>query len=82
MFYIYENKLQIISSERLIMPCKRNKIGTVRNSKLYKPQQRTIQHGHVEILHLRAFYRKISIVRFFIVSLIFRTFTFTVILFP
>ena len=33
-----KNKLQKIVSEELIVPCKRNGIGKLRNSKLYKPQ--------------------------------------------
>ena len=32
-----KNKLQIIINEQLIVPCKKNEIGTIWNLKLYKP---------------------------------------------
>ena len=33
-----KNKLRKIISEKLIVPCKRNEIGKIQNSKLYQPQ--------------------------------------------
>ena len=37
-FTFTKNKLRVITSKKLIMPCKSNEIGKIQNSKLYKPQ--------------------------------------------
>ena len=60
------------------MPSKRNEIGKIQNSKLYKPQMKNCAMWTHVILHLHAFYWKIFNREFNISS----AFTFTIILFP
>ena len=66
-----------ILSEKLILPCKRNEIGKIRNLKLYKSQTKncTTQTGRIFCTYV------LFTVRYFIVSLEFHMFTFTLILF-
>ena len=66
-----KNTLRKIISEKLIVPCKRNEIGKMQNSKLYKPQTKNCTtRTHREFRTYMLF-----TVRFFIMSLIFCTFT-------